>query len=57
VVMLYLGGGIVLVGCWILYEHSETIIALFLMLAVVLSQRIWGRTLLTKLPAENEKEK
>ena len=57
VLMLYLGGGIVLVGCWILYEHSETVIALFLMLVVVLSQRIWGRTLLKKLQAEYEKEK
>ncbi len=57
VLMIYLGGGIVLAGSLILYEKSETGIAVLLILIVFLSRRIWGRPLLKKLQAENEEQK
>jgi hypothetical protein len=53
--MVHLGGGIILAGSWILYEKSGTSIALLLILIVFLTHRIWGRPLLKKLQAENEK--
>jgi len=55
VLMVHLGGGIILVGSWMLYEKSESNIALFLILIVFLTRRIWGRPLHKKLKAENDK--
>jgi len=57
VLIVYLGGGILLACSWILYEKSQTGIAVLLILIAVLSRRIWGRTLLKKLQAENQNQR
>ena len=55
--MVYLGSGIVLAGSWILYDKSQTGIAVSLILIVLLLRTIWRRPLLKRLQAENEKER
>jgi hypothetical protein len=56
VVIFLMGTGIVLAGCSVLYEKSESGAVALLILAVVLARMIWRKPLLKKLRAENEKQ-
>jgi hypothetical protein len=57
VIIVLMGTGIVLAGCSVLYEKSESGAAALLILGVVLVRMVWRKPLLKRLRAENEKQK